>query len=97
MQLPLVMPKPQREPTGRDGSPEVEDRTSPAATDATLMFGQFRVLLRQRRLLAGGVPIELGARAFDILMVLSGPMGRSSPRTSCKVVCGRASSSRRTI
>jgi hypothetical protein len=34
------------------------------------VFGQFRVLLRQRRLLAGGVPIELGARAFDILMVL---------------------------
>jgi len=75
MQLPLVMPKPQREPTGRDGSPEVEDRTSPAATDATLMFGQFRVLLRQRRLLAGGVPIELGARAFDILMVLIGADG----------------------
>jgi len=69
------MPKPQREPTGRDGSPEVEDRTSPAATDATLMFGQFRVLLRQRRLLAGGVPIELGARAFDILMVLIGADG----------------------
>ena len=28
------------------------------------------MLLRQRRLLAGGVPVELGARAFDILIVL---------------------------
>ena len=70
MQLPLVMPKPQREPTGRDGSPIVEDRATPAATDATLVFGRFRMLLRQRRLLAGGMPVELGARAFDILMVL---------------------------
>ena len=37
---------------------------------AALEFANFRVLVRQRRLLAGGVPIELGARAFDILMVL---------------------------
>ena len=40
------------------------------ATGAALEFGNFRVLLRQRRLLAGGVPVELGARAFDILMAL---------------------------
>jgi DNA-binding winged helix-turn-helix (wHTH) protein len=39
-------------------------------TEAALEFGDFRVLVRQRRLLAGGVPVELGARAFDILMVL---------------------------
>jgi DNA-binding winged helix-turn-helix (wHTH) protein len=70
MQLPLAIPKPRREPMVHDGLPKVEDRTSPAATDATLVFGQFRVLLRQRRLLAGGVPVELGARAFDTLMVL---------------------------
>ena len=35
-----------------------------------LEFGRFRVLLRQRQLLAGGVPVELGSRAFDVLMVL---------------------------
>jgi DNA-binding winged helix-turn-helix (wHTH) protein len=35
-----------------------------------LKFGRFRVLLRQRQLLADGVPVELGTRAFDILMVL---------------------------
>jgi DNA-binding winged helix-turn-helix (wHTH) protein len=39
-------------------------------TDETLEFGRFQVLPRQRRLLAGGEPVELGARAFDILMVL---------------------------
>jgi DNA-binding winged helix-turn-helix (wHTH) protein len=39
-------------------------------TEAALEFGNFRVLVRQRRLLAGGVPVELGARAFDILVVL---------------------------
>ena len=38
--------------------------------EAALEFGNFHVLVRQRRLLAGGVPVELGARAFDILMVL---------------------------
>src|SRR5258708_34191010 len=35
-----------------------------------LEFGRFRVLLRQRQLLAGGAPVELGSRAFDVLMVL---------------------------
>jgi predicted ATPase/DNA-binding winged helix-turn-helix (wHTH) protein len=35
-----------------------------------LEFGRFRVLLRRRQLLAGGAPIELGSRAFDVLMVL---------------------------
>jgi DNA-binding winged helix-turn-helix (wHTH) protein len=35
-----------------------------------LEFGRFRVLPRQRRLLTDGVPVELGTRAFDILMVL---------------------------
>ena len=70
MQLLRVMPKPQREPTDHDGSAIVEGRASPTATDTVLEFGRFRVLLRQRRLLADGVPVELGTRAFDILMVL---------------------------
>src|SRR5215469_12548317 len=38
--------------------------------DRTIEFGKFSILGRQRRLLAGGVPVELGTRAFDILMVL---------------------------
>jgi DNA-binding winged helix-turn-helix (wHTH) protein len=48
----------------------ISHRTSPALTDADIEFGRFRVLLRQRRLLAGDEPIELGARAFDLLTVL---------------------------
>jgi DNA-binding winged helix-turn-helix (wHTH) protein len=43
---------------------------SSVRADATLEFGRFRVLLRQRRLLADGVPVELGTRAFDLLLVL---------------------------
>ena len=35
-----------------------------------LEFGRFRVLLRQRQLLFEAVPIELGTRAFDLLLVL---------------------------
>ena len=50
-------------PHGRDGS-------SPASADAALAFGRFRVLLRQRQLLADAVPVELGTRAFDLLLVL---------------------------
>jgi DNA-binding winged helix-turn-helix (wHTH) protein len=46
------------------------DRSSPAAADATLEFGRFRVLLRQRQLVADGVPVELGTRALDLLLVL---------------------------
>jgi DNA-binding winged helix-turn-helix (wHTH) protein len=53
-----------------NGSPIVSHGTSPALTDAAIEFGRFRVLPRQRRLLAGDEPIELGARAFDLLMVL---------------------------
>ena len=43
---------------------------SSVEADAALEFGRFRVLLRRRQLLADGVPIELGTRAFDLLRVL---------------------------
>src|SRR5206468_10066482 len=46
------------------------DRSSPAAARTALEFGRFRVLLRQRLLVADGVPIELGTRGFDLLLVL---------------------------
>jgi DNA-binding winged helix-turn-helix (wHTH) protein len=46
------------------------NRSSPTAADATLEFGRFRVLLRRRKLVADGVPVELGTRAFDLLLVL---------------------------
>jgi DNA-binding winged helix-turn-helix (wHTH) protein len=44
--------------------------SSSAKADAALEFGRFRVLLRQRQLLADSVPVELGTRAFDLLVVL---------------------------
>jgi DNA-binding winged helix-turn-helix (wHTH) protein len=62
----LVCTKPRHQRDDRYIS--VAHRAGP--TDTTLEFGRFRVLLRQRRLLAGGVPVELGSRAFDILIVL---------------------------
>ena len=41
-----------------------------AVAGAGLEFGRFRVLLRRRQLLADGVLVELGTRAFDLLLVL---------------------------
>ena len=46
------------------------NRSSAATAEPALEFGRFRVLLRQRQLLADGVPVELGTRAFDLLLVL---------------------------
>jgi DNA-binding winged helix-turn-helix (wHTH) protein len=43
---------------------------SPAPAEPEIEFGRFRVLPRQRELLADGAPVELGARAFDILLAL---------------------------
>jgi DNA-binding winged helix-turn-helix (wHTH) protein len=56
--------------TTRDNSSKVRDWRSRAAAEATLEFGRFRVLLRQRQLVADGVPIELGTRALDLLLAL---------------------------
>ena len=50
--------------------PQGAHRSSPATADAVVEFGRFRVLLRQRQLLADGVPVELGTRAFDLLLAL---------------------------
>jgi DNA-binding winged helix-turn-helix (wHTH) protein len=38
--------------------------------DAAFEFGHSRVLVRERQLLIDGVPVELGARAFDLLLAL---------------------------
>src|SRR5467141_5319561 len=54
----------------RDNSSIAGERSSRAAAEATFEFGRFRVLLRQRQLVTDGVPIELGSRAFDLLLVL---------------------------
>jgi DNA-binding winged helix-turn-helix (wHTH) protein len=43
---------------------------SSVSAEAAIEFGRFHILLRRRRLLADGVPVEIGARAFDLLLVL---------------------------
>ena len=43
---------------------------SSVSAEAAIEFGRFRMLLRRRQLLADGVPIEIGTRAFDLLLVL---------------------------
>jgi DNA-binding winged helix-turn-helix (wHTH) protein len=70
MQLRPIMLTEQREPMRRDGPRMIRRQTSPAAADTTIEFGRFRLLPRRRQLLADGVPVELGTRAFDLLMVL---------------------------
>ena len=35
-----------------------------------IVFGRFHLFPRRRELLADGVPVKLGGRAFDILMAL---------------------------
>lgn len=40
-------------------------------TDDGLSFGPFNLLVKERLLTKGGVPVELGARALDILIVLT--------------------------
>jgi DNA-binding winged helix-turn-helix (wHTH) protein len=70
MQLELTQVHRAQQPIRREFPPMTRRQPHPPAADATLEFGRFRVLLRQRRLLADGVPIELGTRAFDLLLVL---------------------------
>jgi DNA-binding winged helix-turn-helix (wHTH) protein len=60
----------QRQWVGQDNSPMGRAWSGSAAADATLQFGRFRVLLRRRQLVADSGPIELGTRAFDLLLVL---------------------------
>ena len=45
-------------------------RSSRPLADTALEFGRFRVLVRQRQLVADGKPRDLGTRAFDLLLVL---------------------------
>ena len=68
MKPTLIETKHQGEAMASDSSSTIA--YSHAAEDAVLEFGRFRLLLRQRRLMADGAPIELGARAFELLLAL---------------------------
>ncbi len=47
----------------------------PAPPPAAIEFGRFRVLPHRRELLAESRPLDLGGRAFDVLMALIGSSG----------------------
>ena len=66
MQLQSMVPGEKCERRQQDSSAVF----GPWAGDTTLEFGRFRLSMRRRQLLADGVPVELGTRAFDLLMVL---------------------------
>jgi DNA-binding winged helix-turn-helix (wHTH) protein len=59
-------------PSHRRGNPLPHGVSWPrrATAGEALEFGRFRVLLRRRQLLADGVQVEIGTRAFDLLLVL---------------------------
>ena len=58
-----------------NGSSCVSDRLAPAREPAVIEFGRFRVLPHRRDVLADGERLELGDRAFDLLMALIGASG----------------------
>jgi len=70
MQLQSIVRGEKSEPRRKDRSGMFGHQAGPSAADTTLEFGCFRILTRRRQLLANGVPLELGTRAFDLLMVL---------------------------
>jgi len=79
MQLPLIQ-RQQHPARWRRHSPMIRRRSSPAAAGEIIQFGRFQLLLRRRQLLADGEPIELGTRAFDLLLVLLEADGSLVPK-----------------
>jgi DNA-binding response OmpR family regulator len=55
--------------------PSASQHEASASGDAVIRFGRFCVLSRTRQLLVDGQPVELGSRAFDLLMLLIGAPG----------------------
>jgi DNA-binding winged helix-turn-helix (wHTH) protein len=70
MPLSLIDQKVKRRPNGYTEPWTVTREPSSLADDCALEFGRFQVLLRRRELLADGVPVKLGTRAFEILLAL---------------------------
>jgi DNA-binding winged helix-turn-helix (wHTH) protein len=63
------------EPVHLSGSPRMRLYEINSSGDAVIGFRQFRVLPHARQLLLDEHPIDLGGRAFDLLMVLLGAAG----------------------
>lgn len=70
MELTLIEPRKQGHGMLSGDSLAAWEPLCEGAAGRMLQFGRFHVLLRQRQLLADGAPVELGSRAFDVLLVL---------------------------
>ncbi len=70
MQLLLTDSQTQREPKRHGNSLTIEREVAATTADTVLEFGRFRVLPRQRQILVDGEPLDLGGRAFDLLLAL---------------------------
>jgi DNA-binding winged helix-turn-helix (wHTH) protein len=68
----------------------------PAQAPAAIEFGRFRVLPHRRELLADGRPLELGGRAFDVLLALIEASGAVVSERMLMERVWRTGSSRRT-
>src|SRR5260370_41367607 len=70
MQQLLIPRQFAHQPTLRRDPPSISRDEISTSGDAVIRFGRFCVLPRARQLLVDGQPVELGSRAFDLLMVL---------------------------
>jgi non-specific serine/threonine protein kinase len=70
MPLPPIEPQPNRQPIRCCDASTANRRPNPLAGGEMLEFGRFQVSLRRRELVSETVPIELGTRTFDVLLVL---------------------------
>lgn len=70
MQQPLVPQQFVHQPMPQRDLPSISRHEVSVSGDAVIRFGRFWVLPRARQLLIDGQPVELGSRAFDLLMVL---------------------------
>jgi DNA-binding winged helix-turn-helix (wHTH) protein len=50
---------------------ERPEANAPSAQETSIAFGDFRLLPGKRLLLKSGVPVNVGARAFDVLVMLA--------------------------
>lgn len=80
----MVVERPATEVSRGRGSPLVScpnpgsafEVSSVAHTAASMRFADFELQPQERRLLAAGKPVPLGARAFDVLLVLAARAGQ---------------------
>ncbi len=70
----LLQGSPGEERTG--ALPQVPEGTAHAPAEGVMRIGVFELVAAERRLSRDGQPIELGARAFDLLRVLAEHAGR---------------------